>query len=106
MSDTLRVRVHQWTSGLDPAANRARLAEGVSPGADLVVFPEAFARDFGEAGSDVSGFAEPVDGSFARELARVADAASCTAVAGMFEVADDPDRPYNTRVAAGASTAT
>ena len=37
MSDQLRVRVHQWASGLDPAANRARLAEGVTPGADLVV---------------------------------------------------------------------
>ena len=43
-------------------------------GADLVVLPEAFARDFGQAGSDVSPFAEPVDGPFAREVARVADA--------------------------------
>ncbi|RYB89214.1 carbon-nitrogen hydrolase family protein [Nocardioides glacieisoli] len=106
MGDQLRIRVHQWASGLDPAANRARLAEGVTPGADLVVFPEAFARDFGEAGSDVSEFAEAVDGPFAGELARTADAASCTAVAGMFEVADDPARPFNTLVAAGGSTAT
>ena len=106
MGDQLRVRVHQWASGLDPAANRARLAEGVTPGADLVVFPEAFARDFGEAGSDVSEFAEAVDGPFAGELGRVADAASCTAVAGMFEVADDPGRPFNTLVAAGTGAAT
>jgi predicted amidohydrolase len=105
MNDRLRVRVQQWASGLDPAANRSRLAEGVTPGADLVVFPEAFARDFGEAGSDVSGFAEPLDGPFAAELARVADAASCTAVAGMFEVAEDPARPYNTLVAVGTGTA-
>ena len=107
MSDRLRVRVHQWASGLDPAANRARLAEGVTPGADLVVFPEAFARDFGEAGSDVSELRRAR--STVRsptELARVADAASCTAVAGMFEVADDPGRPYNTLVAAGTGTAT
>ena len=27
MSDRLRVRVHQWASGLDPDDNRARLAE-------------------------------------------------------------------------------
>ena len=54
MSDQLRVRVLQWASGLDPADNRARLAQGVQPGADLVVLPEAFARDFGEAGSDVT----------------------------------------------------
>jgi predicted amidohydrolase len=105
MSDQLRVRVHQWASGLVPDDNRARLAE-VGPGADLVVLPEAFARDFGQAGSDVSAFAEPVDGPFAREVARVADAASCTVVAGMFEVADDPARPYNTLVVGGRDSAT
>jgi len=105
MGHQLRVRVHQWASGLDPAANRERLAAGVTPGADLVVLPEAFARDFGEAGSDVSAFAEPADGPFATELARVAYDASCTAVAGMFEVSDDPARPYNTLVAAGAASA-
>src|SRR5690349_7303587 len=105
LADQLRVRVHQWASGLDPDANRARLAE-LSPGADLVVLPEAFARDFGQAGSDVSPFAEPVDGPFAREVARVADETSSTVVAGMFEVADDPVRPFNTLVAGGPSPAT
>jgi predicted amidohydrolase len=105
MSDQLRLRVHQWASGLDPAANRVRLAQGVTPGADLVVFPEAFARDFGEAGSDVSGAAEPLDGPFAHHLAHVADAAACTVVAGMFETSDDPARPYNTLVVGGASRA-
>ncbi|MGF9753683.1 carbon-nitrogen hydrolase family protein [Microvirga sp. 0TCS3.31] len=104
-TDRLRVRVHQWASGLDPDDNRARLAE-VATGADLVVLPEAFARDFGQAGSDVSPFAEPVDGPFAREVARVAEATSSTVVAGMFEVADDPDRPFNTLVAGGPSPAT
>ena len=102
VSDQLRVRVHQWASGLDPADNRARLARGVTPGADLVVFPEAFARDFGEAGSDVSAYAEPLDGPFAHELGHVADAAACTVVAGMFETADDPARPFNTLVVGGA----
>ena len=112
-TDRLRVRVHQWASGLDPDDNRARLAE-VAPGADLVVLPEAFARDFGQAGSDVSPFAEPVDGPFAREVARVADATSSTVVAGMFEVADDPDpalqhprrrrRPARRRTARSTST--
>ncbi len=105
MSDQLRLRVHQWASGLDPAANRVRLAQGVTPGADLVVFPEAFARDFGEAGSDVSAAAEPLDGPFAHHLAHVADAAACTVVAGMFERSDDPARPYNTLVVGGASRA-
>jgi predicted amidohydrolase len=104
-TDRLRVRVHQWASGLDTDDNRARLAE-VAPGADLVVLPEACARDFGQAGSDVSPFAEPVDGPFALELARVADATSSTVVAGMLEVADDPARPFNSRVAGGPSSAT
>jgi len=101
MAEVLRVRVHQWASGLDPAANRARLGEALTPGADLVVLPEAFARDFGEAGSDVSRFAEPVDGPFATELARVAEAAGSTAVAGMFETSGDPGRPFNTLVVRG-----
>lgn len=105
MSEQLRVRVLQWASGLDAEANRVRLAQGVTAGADLVVFPEAFARDFGEAGSDVSPFAEPVDGPFGRELAHVAESAGCTVVAGMFEVAEDPDRPYNTLIVGGASPA-
>ena len=103
MNDRLRVRVHQWESGLDPEANRVRLAQGVTPGADLVVFPEAFARDFGQAGSDVSAFAETLDGPFAHELAHLADAAACTVVAGMFEVSDDPDRPFNTLVVGGGA---
>ena len=105
MSEELRVRVHQWASGLDPEDNRVRLAEGLAPGADLVVFPEAFARDFGEAGSDVSPYAEPLDGPFGRTVSQLADRAGCTVVAGMFEVAEDPGRPYNTLVVGGASRA-
>jgi predicted amidohydrolase len=105
MSDELRVRVHQWASGLDPEDNRVRLAQGVATGADLVVFPEAFARDFGDAGSDVSPYAEPLDGPFGRAVSQLADRAGCTVLAGMFEVADDPERPYNTLVVGGASSA-
>ena len=58
-----------------------------------MVFPEAFARDFGEAGSDVGPYAEPVDGPFATEVARVAAARGTTVLAGMFEASDDPARP-------------
>ena len=105
----LRVRLAQWPSGLDPAQNRATLADAVAPGEDgtpdLVVLPEAYARDFGEAGSDVSGFAEAVDGPFATELARAATEAGTTAVAGMFERSGDPGKPFNTLVLRGSATA-
>lgn len=102
---TLRVALVQHASGLDPEANRALLDELAPTDADLVVFPEAFARDFGEAGSDVSGHAEPLDGPFATEVERVAADRAGTVVAGMFEVGDDPERPFNTLVVRGAAHA-
>lgn len=102
----LRVRMVQTASGLDPADNRARL-EGLvgGPGADLVVLPEAFARDFGRSGSDVSAFAEQVEGPFGSELSRVATAARSTVVAGMFERSGDPERPHNTLLVRGGARA-
>lgn len=97
----LQVSLVQAASGLEPADNRAALDRLTPAGADLVVFPEAFARDFGEPGSDVSGFAEPVDGPFGGEVARLAEARRTTIVAGMFETSDDPARPFNTLVVRG-----
>lgn len=101
----MRVAVVQHAADLDPAVNRGRLSELTPHDTDLVVFPEAFARDFGEAGSDVSAYAEPLDGPFATEVGRVAEARRTTLVAGMFEVSDDPARPYNTLVERGAAEA-
>jgi len=101
----MRVAVVQQTAELEPDANRARLDELTPEGADLVVWPEAFARDFGEAGSDVSPFAEPVDGPFAGEVERVAEARSTTVVAGMFETSPDEARPFNTLVVRGGAVA-
>jgi len=105
--DLLRLALVQEASGLDPAENRARLAGLVPSGADLVVLPEAFARDFGEAGSDVGPYAEALDGPFATELGAVAASRATTVVAGLFEAVDDvtEDRPYNTLVARGAAHA-
>jgi predicted amidohydrolase len=104
--NTVRLALVQEASGLDPVANRDRLA-ALTPGdTDLVVLPEAFARDFGEAGSDVSGYAEGLDGPFATELARVAAERGTTLVAGMFETGPSPERPYNTLVVRGAAAAT
>ena len=103
--NTLRLALVQQAADLDPAVNRGRLEELVPGDTDLVVLPEAYARDFGEAGSDVSAFAEPVDGPFATEVARVAAARGTTVVAGMFEPGKDPDRPFNTLVVRGATEA-
>ncbi len=102
---TLEIALVQEAAGLDPAVNRDRLAELTPEGADLVVFPEAFARDFGEAGSDVSEYAEGLDGPFVQQVAATAAARSTTVVAGMFETSADPDRPNNTLVMRGAAEA-
>ena len=101
----LRVAVVQEAASLDPAVNRRRLAELTPANTDLVVFPEAFARDFGQAGSDVSAFAEATDGPFAHQAEEVARAADTTIVAGMFEASNDPGRPWNTLIVRGAADA-
>ena len=82
--ETLSVTLVQEASGLDPEANRSRLRSLVPSDSDLVVLPEAFALDFGEAGSDVGPYAEPLDGPFAIELGSVAAAHGTTAVAGTW----------------------
>lgn len=105
---TLRLALVQAAATLDPVANRATVERVVAEradGSDLVVFPEAFARDFGEAGADLSDFAEPVDGPFGTTLAAAAARADTTVVAGMFETSPDPARPYNTLLARGAAQA-
>lgn len=101
MTTQLRVRLVQRASGLEPAENRAALddvASQLDGGTDLVVLPEAFARDFGEPGSDLASYAEPLDGPFAGHLHRLAGATRTTWLAGMFETGPDPDRPLNTLV--------
>ena len=99
----LDVAVVQEASGLDPADNRARLEALTPEGVDLAVFPEAFARDFGEPGSDVGPYAEPVDGGpFDLALRQLAARRGATVVAGMFETAADADRPLNTLLVRGA----
>jgi predicted amidohydrolase len=96
----MQVVLVQEAASLDPAANRARLDALVPPGADLVVLPEAFARDFGDPGSDVAPHAESLDGPFVTEVERLAADRGTTVVAGMFE--RSADVPYNTVVVRGA----
>lgn len=100
----LRLALVQQTASLDPAENREALAViggKVEPETDLVLLPEAFMRDFGGPGSDISGFAEPLDGPFVERLTEFAAEHDTTVVAGMFEVSDDPGRPYNTLAVVG-----
>jgi len=99
---TLRVTLWQHASDLDPAANLAALdrVADLADGADLVVLPEAFARDFGDPGSDLGPYAEPLDGPFARRLDELAAAHDVAVLAGMFERSGS-DRPFNTLVLAG-----
>ena len=102
----LPVCVVQRAASLDPEQNRAALGVVADVVRDrprplLVAFPEAFARDFGGTGADVSQHAEPLDGPFVRRLADLAAEHDVTLVAGMFETSEDPERPYNTLVVVG-----
>jgi deaminated glutathione amidase len=104
---SLRVALVQEAADLDPEVNRARLrdlGDLVPAGTELVVLPEAFARDFGESGSDLSAHAEPLGGPFDRALTAAAGPGT-TVVAGMFETSPDPRRPFNTLLVRGAATA-
>lgn len=98
----LRVRLVQHASTLDPVENLVALEEIASlPGeTDLVVLPEAFARDFGEPGSDLAPHAERLDGPFATRLRQLSARSGAAWLGGMFEVSDDPERPLNTLVLA------
>jgi predicted amidohydrolase len=101
---SLRLALVQQTASLDPAANRelvASLAGRLEDDTDLVLLPEAFMRDFGAPSSDISAFAEPLDGPFVAALTDLAAATGATVVAGMFEVSDDPARPFNTLAVVG-----
>ena len=100
--ERLRVRLVQRASALDSAENLAALDEvaALTGETDLVVLPEAFARDFGEPGSDLAPFAEALDGPFAKRLRQLSGRSRAAWLAGMFETADDPARPLNTLVLA------
>ncbi len=89
----------QHASSLEPADNLAFLdkLDGLADDTDLLVLPEASARDFGQPGSDLRPYAEAVDGPYAQGLRRLGE--RTTVVAGMFEKTSD--LPYNTLIASG-----
>jgi predicted amidohydrolase len=102
----MRVAVAQFTSSIEPAANREAIAkltaEAAAGGAELVVFPEAAARDFGQPTEPLAPVAEPLDGPFASTLARLASEHRTVIVAGMFErIESSSSHVYNTVVAVG-----
>ncbi|MFJ2758053.1 carbon-nitrogen hydrolase family protein [Nocardioides sp. NPDC087217] len=104
--NSLRISLVQHASGLEPDANRSLLSELTPADSDLVVFPEVFARDFGKPGSDLSPYAEALDGPFGTELSRVAEKRGATVVAGMLETSGDADgRPFNTLLVRGGAEA-
>ena len=96
----------QWASDLDPAVNRARLDSLTAGDTDLLVLPEAFARDFGDPTEPLGPYAEALDGPFAQAVDALAARLGTTVVAGMFETSDDPVRPFNTLLVRGAGEAT
>jgi predicted amidohydrolase len=100
--EQLDVALVQAAADLQPEKNRARLDELVPTGADLVVLPEAFARDFGPVTDDLGPDAEPLDGPFATEVTRVAADRGSTVVAGMFEATDA--HPFNTLLLTDGAT--
>ncbi len=100
----MTVALVQEASSLDPADNVAYL-DGLDVRADLVVLPEAFARDFGPITDDLGPFAETEDGPFAQAVQRLADRSGSTVIAGMFERSADESRPFNTLLIRGAAHA-
>ncbi|GFG73403.1 carbon-nitrogen hydrolase family protein [Mycobacterium botniense] len=100
----MRIAVAQILSGTDPAANlqlvRHYTSQAADAGATLVIFPEATMCRFGVP---LARIAEPLDGSWANEVRRIAADTGITVIAGMFTPAGD-GRVTNTLIATGPGT--
>jgi predicted amidohydrolase len=102
----MRVAIAQFAANLDPGVNREEIrkltADAASGGAELVLFPEAAARDFGEPGSSLAPVAEPLDGPFAGTLASLARKHRMVIVGGMLEsIRGSSTHVHNTVIAMG-----
>ena len=97
----MRIALAQIQSGTEPEANLKLVDDytrrAADAGAGLVLFPEATMCRFGVPLSEI---AEPLDGSWADGVRRVAASAGVTVIAGMFVPADD-GRVTNTLIATG-----
>lgn len=105
----MRIAIAQCTSGRDLTANLdlvgSQVAAAAASGANLVIFPEAMMRAFGNRLTDI---AEPVDGPWASQVADFARTAGVVVVAGMFTPgrpnADGAPRVRNTLLVTGVDT--
>ncbi|ADX74487.1 putative amidohydrolase [Pseudarthrobacter phenanthrenivorans Sphe3] len=97
----MRLAVAQIISTADPAANleliRDYATRAKAAGAELVVFPEATMRAFGNPLRDI---AEPVDGPWAEAVRALAGELGIAIVAGMFTPGKD-GRVRNTLLVTG-----
>jgi len=102
----MRIAVAQIITGADPAANleliRDYATRAQAAGAELVVFPEAAMRAFGNPLADI---AEPLDGPWATAVRGIAEELGLTIVAGMFTPGRD-GRVRNTLLVTGPGTNT
>jgi deaminated glutathione amidase len=105
-TEHVRTSVLQFAAGTDVETNLeviSRLvAAAAAEGAELAVLPEAAMHDFGAPDLALGPVAQQVDGPFVSALAGLARRYDLALVAGMFEVSDDPLRPFNTLVAVDA----
>lgn len=97
----MRIAIAQIISSADPTANleliRDHTARAKEAGAELVVFPEATMRAFGNS---LRGVAEPLDGPWATAVRDIAREHGLAVVAGMFTPGKD-GRVRNTLLVTG-----
>lgn len=95
----VRVGLLQIAAGLDSDANLTSIRRlSADDEADIWIAPEAIMHDFGPPDLPLGPVAQPLDGPFVTGLSKLAAERGAAFVAGMFEVSDDPERPYNTLV--------
>lgn len=98
----VRVAVAQFSATAEKRENLeriGRLAEAAARAhARLAVFPELAMVDFGPSGGDLQGSAEPLDGRFVENLARLAERLELTVVAGVYESIPGDTHVHNTAI--------
>lgn len=98
----MRAIALQLASSGDTSENLLRIRQLVDDSltqpTDLVVLPEASQRCFGSSGELLAGNAETLEGPFVSMLVDLAMSHNTTVAAGMFELNQDIQRPFNTTV--------